>query len=385
MTGFISAFAAGTDWKGVLADVGAQLTCDVADDISGVSQPNGLGLVYATEALAPYFSDIVLTLRERTGVQHWAGCVGFGVCGSTAAGARGEYHDEPALSVLLAPWGEGDVQVFGSVTKPEDIEPALTGTWAQSRAPVFGLVHGDPRNHLVNDIVTALPAAGDGYFIGGLTSLADTPVQVADQTTGGGLSGAILSASVPVMVTHSQGCSPVGPTHRITSGDRSIIAGLDDRPALDVLKEDVGEVLARDLNRIGGYIHVGMPVSGSDMGDYTVRNLVGLDTDGGMIAVGDEIHIGDSMMFVRRDPDTARQDFEEKLTQLKDRVGRQAIKGGVFVSCVARGAAMFGEAGREVGLIHDSLGNFPLTGFYANGEICGNRMYGYTGVLAVFL
>ena len=32
-----------------------------------------------------------------------------------------------------------------------------------------------------------------------------------------------------------------------------------------------------------------------------------------------------------------------------------------------------------------ALGDFPLVGFFANGEICNNRLYGYTGVLALFL
>lgn len=381
MTGFTSAFATGSDWKTILSDVGAQLEAQSPESTA----PRGLGLVYVTEALAPHFSDIVLSLRARTGVSHWAGCVASGICGSTVDGAIGEYHEEPALAVLVAPWTDDDIHVFESITQPDDIDSALAGPWVQAHAPVFGLVHGDPRNHHVNAIVTALPTAGDGYFIGGLTSLADTPVQVADQPTGGGLSGVLFSANVPVMVTHSQGCSPVGPMHRITSGDRSIVAGLDDRPAVEVLKDDIGEVLARDLNRIGGYIHVAMPVPGSDTGDYTVRNLVGVDPNGGMLAVGDEVHIGDSMMFVRRDPETARRDFEEKLADLKTRIGDQPIRGGVFVSCVARGQAMFGKAGEEVKIIHDILGNFPLTGFYANGEICGNRMYGYTGVLSVFL
>jgi len=152
-----------------------------------------------------------------------------------------------------------------------------------------------------------------------------------------------------------------------------------------VLKEDVGDVLARDLNRIGGYIHVAKPVPGSDTGDYTVRNLIGIDPDGGMIAVGDDVAIGDSIMFVRRDPETAQQDFQAKLEALKDRLGAQPIQAGVFISCIARGVNMFGEAGREAAMVHEILGAFPMTGVYANGEICGNRMYGYTGVLSVFL
>ncbi len=187
------------------------------------------------------------------------------------------------------------------------------------------------------------------------------------------------------MVTLSQGCSPIGPLHRITSCERSIIATLDDRSALDVLKEDIGEVLAKDLSRIGGYIHVAMPVSGSDTGDYTVRNLVGIDPNGGMIAIGADIEVGDAIMFVRRDPGAAQVDFAERLEDLKKRIGDSQVRACLFVSCIARGANMFGESGREVGMIRDILGEFPMTGFYANGEICGNRMYGYTGVLSVFL
>ena len=36
-------------------------------------------------------------------------------------------------------------------------------------------------------------------------------------------------------------------------------------------------------------------------------------------------------------------------------------------------------------LIRDQMGDFPLVGFYGNGEISSNRLYGYTGVLALFL
>lgn len=261
----------------------------------------------------------------------------------------------------------------------------LSGSWASRHSQVFGLAHGDPRNRDLGTIIDALPTAGEGYFVGGLTSLSDTSIQMANEPTGGGLSGVLIGADVPVMVTHSQGCTQVGPYHQVTAGDRSIVETLDNRPALNVLKEDIGDVLARNLNRIGGYIHVAMPVAGSDTRDHTVRNLVGVDPNGGMIAVGDEIHTGDRIMFVRRDPDSAQKDFTERLTELKSRIGDTPVRGGLFVSCVARGAAMFGDTGREVGAIQDILGDFPLTGFYANGEFCGNRMYGYTGALSVFL
>jgi small ligand-binding sensory domain FIST len=59
-------------------------------------------------------------------------------------------------------------------------------------------------------------------------------------------------------------------------------------------------------------------------------------------------------------------------------------KAGIYVSCIARGAALFGEPGIESALIRDNLGEFPLIGFFANGEISRDRLYGHTGVLTLF-
>ncbi|MGB5307168.1 MAG: histidine kinase, partial [Gammaproteobacteria bacterium] len=36
-------------------------------------------------------------------------------------------------------------------------------------------------------------------------------------------------------------------------------------------------------------------------------------------------------------------------------------------------------------MISEQLGEFPLVGFFANGEISHNLLYGYTGVLTLFL
>ena len=61
------------------------------------------------------------------------------------------------------------------------------------------------------------------------------------------------------------------------------------------------------------------------------------------------------------------------------------IQGGVYFTCLGRGRYQFGEHSEDLQMIRDELGEFPLTGFYANGEISHNRLYGYTGVLTLFL
>jgi small ligand-binding sensory domain FIST len=90
------------------------------------------------------------------------------------------------------------------------------------------------------------------------------------------------------------------------------------------------------------------------------------------------------VMFCRRDPASALEDLKRMLTGLKRRAG-QAPKAGLYFSCVARGPNLFGADSEELKTIREALGDFPLAGFFGNGEIAHDRLYGYTGVLALFL
>jgi small ligand-binding sensory domain FIST len=60
-------------------------------------------------------------------------------------------------------------------------------------------------------------------------------------------------------------------------------------------------------------------------------------------------------------------------------------RGAVYYSCLGRGRSLFGEPSRELAMIREALGEVPLVGFYCSGEISHNRLYGYAGVLALFL
>jgi small ligand-binding sensory domain FIST len=59
-------------------------------------------------------------------------------------------------------------------------------------------------------------------------------------------------------------------------------------------------------------------------------------------------------------------------------------RGGIYCSCLGRGVNLFGPDSAELKQIQAVLGEFPLVGFYANGEISQDRLYGYTGVLTLF-
>ena len=193
----------------------------------------------------------------------------------------------------------------------------------------------------------------------------------------------MLGPQIAVATSLTQGCIPIGPVRRIDDARDNVVMVIDGRPALDVFREDIGPVLAQDLRRAGGVIFAGLPVPGSDTGDYLVRNLMAIDPGRGWVVLGAEIGAGDPILFCRRDPESARRDMIRMTRQLAGRINRPA-KAGIYVSCVARGASLFGEPGVETALIRESLGDFPLIGFFANGEISRDRLYGHTGVLTLF-
>ena len=61
------------------------------------------------------------------------------------------------------------------------------------------------------------------------------------------------------------------------------------------------------------------------------------------------------------------------------------IRGGIYVSCAGRGGPHFGAPNAELQIIRHALGDVPLAGFLAGGEIARHHLYGYTGVLTVFV
>jgi small ligand-binding sensory domain FIST len=323
----------------------------------------GLGFVYFTDSLVNQAHEILDVLRGETGVKDWIGTVGTGVI---ATGT--EYQGEAAMAAMVADFDS--FSVFSG------------------RAPLkgrgnFAVVHADPKAPDLAGLVADMSGKlATGYIVGGISSSRSRTVQIANEVLSGGLSGAVLGEDVAVATRLTQGCTPLprrgspetAGRFRVTACEDNIIAKLDGRPALEVLLETVGGEKAELL--------VGLPVPGSDTGDYTARNLVGVDPKNGLVAIGDMVEPGMDILVCKRDAAAAKKDLQSMLDRIKPAVPHP--RGALYYSCVARGEHMFGSRGAELDLVKQALGEVPLVGFFCNGEISRDRLYGYTGVLTVF-
>lgn len=373
MRPFRYAHAAGSNARRLVDACAAQLM-----PASGES-PGGLGFLYVADQIASELPEILTRLKMLTGTRDWVGSVGVGVC---ATGQ--EYYGSPGIAAMIADIAPSDYRLIETVRDDLSTFKARHNSWRKTAVSHFGIVHADPRNDHVPAIVESLANAIDGFLVGGISSSRRQPFQIAGDITMGGLSGVLLSENVRVATALSQSCTLIGRKHRVTGADANVIQELDGRPALTVFKEDIGDLLAHDLKRIEGFIFAALPVRGSDTGDYVVRNIVGIDQGQELVAISDLLEVGQSIQFCQRDAHAAEEDLVRMAGDLKRRTN-QTPRGALYFSCVARGHNLFGEESRELQLIRRELGEVPLVGFFCYGEISHHRLYGYTGVLTLFL
>ncbi len=337
-----------------------------------------LGFVYASDPLAHALDLIAARLKEATGIDIWVGTGGSGVCTNGRA-----IFDQGAIVVLAATIPTKEFQVFDGVFGQECDQRRLT---AHGNPVRFAIVHGDPRQTKTPLMIEQLSRQTDAFLVGGLTSAhGNGAMQIAGRPTEGGLSGVLISDDMPMITGLSQGCTPIGPTREITAMDGPWVQRLDDEPALDVLKRDVGPVLAKNPDRMAGFILAARPQSDTDQNDYLVRELGDIDPFRQLIMVSDDLKRGDRLCFVKRDPEGARADLRRLAADLRKRADTRPILGALYHSCFARGRHMFGTESTELFMIEEELGNVPLAGLFTNGEIFENRLYGYAGVLTLFL
>jgi len=399
----------------VLAQLRAQMV------LHGYASNPTLALLYITDHYAANAQEILEHLSaELPEVTDWAGTVGIGIAANNV-----EYFDEPALAVMLLELPSDQYRVFSGV--------APLGLTFEAHT---ALVHADPRTSEVAELIEELAQRTDsGYVFGGLSSSRGQAVQFAVAADGnvkgqgaasgvfsGGLSGVAFGPGVVLVSRVTQGCQPISRVHQVTGADRNVILTLDGAPALEVMLHELNVTLdePREALQAVRATLVGMTDSttmsetaptvlrtGNFGPDVLVRHIIGLDPARAGVAVADVVTEGMELAFCQRNVQAARADLMRVCAEIREELEPQeqaletaaalaaseaeaaphearGIAGAIYVSCTGRGGAHFGAPSAELQIIRRALGDVPLVGFFAAGEIARHHLYGYTGVLTVF-
>ncbi len=398
---FLHAHATHPDWRFALSLATAQLEAQRALP-DHIDTPT-LGWVYLSDHYGAAAEALLAALRSQWPGVAWVGSVGVGIAANGV-----EYFDEPALTLMLGDIAPAHFRVFSGV-QPLSGQPGFTAATA--------LVHADTSAHDAADLVSELAdQTRTGYLFGGVASARGRAVHIADGVYHGGLSGVAFDAQVPLISRVTQGCQPIGAVRRVTAVERNLVVSLDDEPALACLLRDL-KVDASDpreaLPRLRGTL-VGLSdpggerARGGNFGTETrVRHLVGVDPGRHAVAVADVVECGMQLAFCQRNTDAARRDLVRICTEIREELEPETLSpetaaglqggdartaphlasqvaGAIYVSCAGRGGPHFGAPSAELAIVRRALGDVPLVGFFANGEIAHRHLYGYTGVLTVF-
>ncbi len=250
-----------------------------------------------------------------------------------------------------------------------------------------------PITRLLPAITTCNGAGRPVPVVGGMASGASQPglnqLLLNESISTAGAVGITIGGEVEIDFIVSQGCRPIGTPLLVTKSKTNVIQELGGRRALDVLQALTNDLPQREKALLKQGLLIGSVIDEYKdhfgRGDFLVRNILGFDKRGGGIAVGEMPRVGQTVQFHVRDAETADEDLHLLLDaqQLK-----KPPFAALLFTCNGRGKQLFKESNHDIGVIRDRLGDVPIAGFFAAGEIgpIGDTsfLHGHTASLAVF-
>lgn len=323
------------------------------------------------------------------------GCSAGGVIG----GGR-EIEQRPGVSLTAAflPGVTITPLRLDDATMPADADPAAwqAALGVEPAATPHFVLLPDPFSVDAQRLLRGLDGAFPGSTtIGGIASGGRQPGSTAlflgPRVERDGLVGVALSGNLAVDTIIAQGCRPIGEPMFVTAAERNLIRALDGRPPLEVLQElhDKLEPDDRQLARHSLFLGIVMKEDRQAyrQGDFLIRNLLGVDSASGALAIGALVEPNAVVQFHLRDAATSAADLEALLDRHHQREPTPP-RGALLFSCLGRGQFLYGRADHDTDLFRRYIGDAPLGGFFCNGEIGPVHgttfLHGYTSAFALF-
>ena len=376
----------------------------LAECADGVTTALGAGVdpdlvaVFASPHHGGADQQLLDATRARFPGASIVGCSGAGVIGGGH-----EVEDAPGLSLTVG--SLPDVTLRGFHLRGEDLPSADAPpeAWAERTGvpldadPAFVLL-ADPFTFDTDALLAGLDYAFPGAVkIGGLASGGSGPgdpqaLFLNETAYREGAVGMALFGNVVVDTVVAQGCRPIGEPMRITGAERNVLLSLDGEPPVQKLQELFERCSPRDRELVQRNLFMGIAMDPLletvQAGDFLIRNVVGMDPQRGVLAVGAQLREGQLVQFHVRDADTSAEDLRLALASYRSAAGDRSPAGVLLFSCTGRGRHLYGQVDHDTGIFDELVGSMPLGGFFCNGEIgpvaSTTYLHGYTSSFAIF-
>jgi small ligand-binding sensory domain FIST len=380
----------------VVADTDPALDAVCRSALEPLAGTPDLALVFFSPHHAAKADTIASTLSERLGAKCLLGCVGEAIVGNGR-----EVEHKPAISLWLARWARPvEMEPFDLELEQTPDGYSLMGwpdgmvTAEPSTSAV--LLLGDPTTfpadlflRQVNENHPGLRVAGG--MASGMRQEGECRLILNGRVLEGGAIGVLLQGQIGMRGIVSQGCRPIGRPMVVTKAEENLILELSGKPPLAQLQEVWQNLGPRDQKLFERGLHVGRVINEYQdqfqRGDFLVRNVLGLDRDSGALAITERVRVGQTMQFHVRDADTADEDLHA-LLQLHVCAHEKRPAGALLFTCNGRGSRLFKQPDHDAGTIRQEIGEVPLAGFFAAGELGPvggqNFIHGFTASVVLF-
>ena len=371
--------------------------CAVAIKSSVENEALDLAVAFISPHYEESYDRVADLMAENLGAKHVFGCSGGGVIGNGF-----EVEQRAGVSITAAVLPDVVIKPFhlqaGGLPDMDagpDKWENLIGVTAD-RDPHFVML-ADPHSFPVQDMLVGMDYAFPrATKIGGLASGAGRPggnaLFLDDQVLRAGAIGLALDGNITVDTVVAQGCRPIGRPMHISKSDRNMLLELDGKPPMEVLRSMFEELPERDRELMGHSLFLGVVMDGliesPVQGDFLIRNVMGMDSNSGGLAVGEMLKEGQLVQFHLRDAETSTDDLNAVLSRYADENRENDIPGALLFSCLGRGQYLYGRPNHDTDAFREKMGAVPLGGFFCNGEIgpvSGTTfLHGYTSSFGLF-
>ena len=353
-----------------------------------------IAIVFVSPHFAEEFQDIADAIQETLQPRNMIGCVGD----SIVSGGR-EIEGDPAITIWAAALPDTKIETArlllervpdrGFISGTEELPFDQITEREESALIVLGEPFSFPADLLLSQLAADYPEL---RVIGGMASGFQQPgknlVLVNGTVYCEGAAGLLIDGGVKVHSVVSQGCRPIGDRTIVTKVEQNLILELGGKPAMQVLEEMFIRLPTSDHDLMSKGFFLGRVISeyqdDYEMGDFLIRNVMSMDNERRAVAVNDYFQVGQTVQFQVRDEETA----SNELRQLLKKTDSAEIRGGLVFTCNGRGTKLFAEPDHDAGVIRETVGEIPLAGFFAQGEIGPvgreNHMHGYTASVLLF-
>lgn len=205
----------------------------------------------------------------------------------------------------------------------------------------------------------------------------------------------LLSGPVTVLSSVSHGCYPLSLRQTVTRSKGNLIYELDNKPALEVIREYITEDEAENWLYAVNNLALGLEVPAPLVGEYDrlcIRYMVGRVPEEGAVMIQTEAPEGTSIWLARRDADRICGEADRAAARLRERIGDRTPKMMLHFECTGRGKLLLREPVRQ-DLIRRTQkaapDGVPWLGAYVGGEIApigeANMFHNYTAVVIAVL